>query len=69
MAKKEPTKKKIHSTSKLAKEHGKRLVEPNPYLQTQKKHKDWYLRPTMGKQRGKPRYDMDGKKVKKRKQK
>lgn len=67
MAKLKPTKKKIHATSKLAKEHGKRLVQPNPYLKTQKGHKDWYLRPAMGKQRKKPRYDMAGKKIRKRK--
>lgn len=49
--------KKIHATSKLAKEHGKRLVETiEPYLELNKAHKDWYNRRELGKQRGKPRY-------------
>jgi len=58
----------IHASSKLAKAHGKKLVKPNFYLETQKKHKHWYLPDVMGKQRGKPRYDMAGKKIKKREQ-
>ena len=53
--------------SKLAKDHDQKLNEPNPYLETQRAHKKWYARNIMGKQRGKPRYDMAGKKIKKRK--
>ena len=67
MAKQKETKKKIHSTSKLAKTHDEKLVQPNPYLETQREHKDWYAANIMGKQRGKPRYDMAGKKIKKKK--
>lgn len=49
--------KTIHATSKLAKEHGKKLVETAElYLKLQKDHKDWYNRGELGKQRGKPRY-------------
>jgi len=59
-------KNKIHASPKLAKEYSKHLTEPNPYLETQKKHQDWYLANAMGKQRGKPRYDMAGKKIKKK---
>jgi len=55
--------------SKLAENHDQKLNQPNPYLQTQQDHKNWYLSDAMGKQRGKPRYDMAGKKVKKEKKK
>lgn len=48
---------KIHATSKLAKEHGKNLVETaEPYLELNKSHKNWYNRKEMGKQLGKPKY-------------
>ena len=40
--------------------------EKNAELNTGKNHKDWYHPDTMGKQRGKPRYDLkETKKVKK----
>lgn len=65
MANEKPISKKIYITPKLAKMHGKDLVQPNPYLKTERKHKNWYAPNTMGKQRGKPRYDMAGKKEKK----
>ena len=67
MKKSLPKNSKIHSTSKLAEDHDQKLNKPNAYLQTQEEHKDWYLSNAMGKQRGKPRYDMAGKKVKKKK--
>lgn len=48
-------KRKIDSSdAKHAKEHGKKLVAPNSYLETQKAHKKWYSIWEMGKQRGKP---------------
>jgi len=63
----QPSKNRVHASSKLAKEHGKHLTKPDPYLETQKKHKSWYSANIMGKQRGKPRYDMVGEKVRKKK--
>lgn len=47
--------KTIHATSKLAKDHGKSLVEPGE-MHLEKAHKDWYRRGAMGKMRGKPHY-------------
>jgi hypothetical protein len=38
------------------------VFEPNSVLNTEKRHKDWYNSQTMGKQRGKPKYDMKEKK-------
>jgi hypothetical protein len=38
------------------------VFEPNSALNTEKHHKDWYSSQTMGKQRGKPKYDMKEKK-------
>ena len=46
---------KQHADTKHAKEHGRKLVEPNAYLETQKEHKNWYNIHEMGKQRGEPR--------------
>lgn len=51
----EEPKHKIHSTSKLAKSHGKDLVETGE-MHLEKSHKDWYRRDIMGKQGGKPKY-------------
>ena len=44
-----------HADPKHAKEHGKKLVEPNVYLKTQRDHKKWYNIHEMGKMRGEPR--------------
>jgi hypothetical protein len=44
------------SDSKHMKNHDQELLEANGYLQIDKKHKDWYRRGAMGKQRGKPKY-------------
>jgi len=33
------------------------IFEPSAELHTEKEHKKWYHTETMGKQRGKPRYD------------
>ena len=46
---------KQHTDAKLAKEHGKKIVAPNVYLETEKSHKNWYNIHEMGKQRDKPR--------------
>lgn len=48
--------KQIHADSKHAKAHNKRLVEEEAYLNLDKKHKDWYNRRELGKQRKKPKY-------------
>lgn len=47
--------KTIHSDSRHAKAHGKRLVETGE-LHLEKEHKDWYRKGAMGKMRGKPHY-------------
>lgn len=57
--------KPIKANSKLAQDQDQRLVKPNSFLETQRPHQEWFHPNTMGKQRGKPRYDMAGKKVKK----
>lgn len=46
-----------HSDAKHAKSHGKSPVETGE-MHLEKDHKDWYHADTMGKQRGKPRYDL-----------
>jgi len=56
---------KNKSNSKTTVNADQKIIKPNPYLETQKPHKKWYASNIMGKQRGKPRYDMAGKKVKK----
>lgn len=35
--------------------HDQKILKPNAFLETQKKHRDWYDANQMGKQRGKPR--------------
>lgn len=45
-----------HADSKHAKSHGKKPVETGE-MRLEQSHKDWYHAGTMGKQRGKPRYD------------
>jgi len=56
-------KKKIRS--KLSLDRDQRLENVNPYLQLSENRRKWYHEETMGKQRGKPRYDMAGMKHKK----
>lgn len=48
--------------TKLSTERSRKLVETNPYLETQRNHKKWFAENTMGKQRKKPRYDLKEKK-------
>lgn len=45
-------------SAKIVKNKDQKLVQPNPYLETQRSHKKWYSSNIMGKQRGKPKYDM-----------
>lgn len=47
---------KIDIDSKHAKNHSNDIVEEEGYLNLDKKHKDWYNRREMGKQRRKPKY-------------
>ena len=48
-------------SAKTVKNRDQKLVQPNSYLETQKSHKNWYASNIMGKQRGKPKYDMAAK--------
>ena len=48
-------------SSKIIKNKDQKLVQPNPYLETQKNHRHWFSSNIMGKQRGKPKYDMAAK--------
>jgi hypothetical protein len=58
------------SNSKLSKDHDQNLNEQNGYLEIQRQHKQWYESNAMGKQRGKPHYDMDARnKLKPKKEK
>lgn len=40
---------------KQIKDRDSKILEPNVFLETQKKHRDWYDANQMGKQRGMPR--------------
>lgn len=41
--------------TKQIKNDDQKILEPNVFLETQKKHRDWYDVNQMGKQRGMPR--------------
>jgi len=58
---------KKESRTKLSIDKDQRPEEVNPYLRLSENRKKWYHQETMGKQRGKPRYDMAGMKNKKEK--
>ncbi|HLC38665.1 MAG TPA: hypothetical protein VJJ80_00845 [Patescibacteria group bacterium] len=58
--------KRLKST-KLSKNNQAKTAVENTYLETQRAHNKWYLANAMGKQLGKPRLDMAGKKIKKAK--
>jgi len=45
-------------SSKLTTNPDNKPIEVNPFLRTEEKHRDWYEPNVMGKQRGKPRYDL-----------
>ena len=47
--------KKKTSFSKEVIDHDQKIIKPNPYLKTQKSHKDWYDIRQMGKQQQRPR--------------
>jgi len=59
-------KSKKEISSKHGKDHDNNIFEPNASLYTEKCHKDWFHPETMGKQRGKPRYDLRENKKKKK---